>query len=189
MRKTRSSFKLLAGGLIPLMWALGSPSPARAGGIAPDLARHIQKDPTSGKSVRVIVRFARPGVDSNVVARGHKGQVAFKHSLINGATMIVPQNQVAGLTRDPNVAWVSPDRAVGAQWDCGVPTIGADQVWLSPGCQGSGVRVAVLDTGVYRSSDLSSGESSRVVAWQDFVKGQSTAYDDNGHGTHVAGIV
>src|SRR5712691_3303762 len=148
MRFTRGFKTLGTAGLVAALWGGGTASPALAGGIAPDLARQIQKDPTSGKSVRVIVRFAKPRVDSTVVARGHKGQVAFKHSLINGATLIVSQKEVAGLTRDPNVAWVSPDRAVGAQWDCGIQTIGADQVWLSPGCQGSGVAVAVLDTGV-----------------------------------------
>src|SRR5207302_10184260 len=30
---------------------------------------------------------------------------------------------------------------------------------------------------------------SRIVGWSDLVNGQSSPYDDNGHGTHVAGIV
>jgi serine protease AprX len=186
---TRKLSQLLGAGLLAWLVSLSSLSPARAGGIAPDLERQIRHNPTSGKQTRVIVRFARYHVDGDAVAHGHRGQVAARHALINGATMTVPQNAVAGLTQDPNVAWVSPDRPVGAQWDCGVPTIGADQVWNNPGYDGSGVRVAVLDTGVYPSSDLSSDGSSRVVAWQDFVKGSSSPYDDNGHGTHVAGIV
>src|SRR5262249_38401915 len=31
--------------------------------------------------------------------------------------------------------------------------------------------------------------TSRVVAWQDCVQGGTLPYDDNGHGTHVAGII
>src|SRR5438094_5586869 len=170
MRFTRGFKTLGTAGLVAALWGGGTASPALAGGIAPDLARQIQKDPTSGKSVRVIVRFARRGVDSNAVARGHRGQAACKHRLTNGATLIVSQKEVAGLTRDPNVAWVSPDRAVGAQWDCGVQTIGADQVWLSPGCQGNGIGIAVLDTGAKGGSDLNVGSTGKswIAAWQDF---------------------
>ncbi len=56
---------------------------------------------------------------------------------------------------------------------------------------GEGIRVAIVDTGMDPSHpDL--GDS--VVAWKDFVgdaKGvrRDSAYDDHGHGTHVAGIV
>jgi serine protease AprX len=48
------------------------------------------------------------------------------------------------------------------------------------------VVVAVIDTGIDGSHvDLDGG---KVIGWRDFVNGRSTAYDDNGHGTHVAGI-
>ncbi|ALM09499.1 MAG TPA: hypothetical protein DEB30_05465 [Candidatus Peribacter riflensis] len=53
------------------------------------------------------------------------------------------------------------------------------------GTKGTGVRVAILDTGI----DASHPEiSSRVVEQTSFVVGSSPA-DGNGHGTHVAGIV
>lgn len=46
--------------------------------------------------------------------------------------------------------------------------------------------VCVIDTGIYGGhSDLNEGQ---VIAWKDFVNGRTSAYDDNGHGTHVAGI-
>jgi serine protease AprX len=167
----------------------GSATTARAGGMAPDLSQKVQANPNSAQSIRVIVQFARPGVDSDAIAKGHRGQVNSKHGLINGATLTLPQNAAAELAQDPNVTWVSPDRPLGAQWDCGAQTIGADQVWLSPGCQGSGIGVAVLGTGVPVKgvSDFSYG--SRVTAWQDFVQGWYKPYGDNGHGTHVSGII
>lgn len=51
---------------------------------------------------------------------------------------------------------------------------------------GSGVGVAVLDTGIY-AEHLDFG--GRIIAFRDFVDFKSTPYDDNGHGTHVAGII
>jgi serine protease AprX len=54
------------------------------------------------------------------------------------------------------------------------------------GPSGSGVTVAVLDSGVSTNTDL---PGSRVVGWKDFVNGRSTPYDDAGHGTFVAGLI
>ncbi len=50
---------------------------------------------------------------------------------------------------------------------------------------GSGVTVAVLDTGIALHPDL----IGRVVCFRDFVEGRNRPYDDNGHGTHVSGII
>src|SRR5439155_871681 len=104
------------------------------------------------------------------------------------------QNALARLAQDKSVAWVSPDRKLGAQWDCDTQAIGTDQVWSAPGYKGSGIRVAILDTGAvagnpdwYRYGNTNSS-NYRLVAFKDFVNGQTNAYDDNGHGTHVAGI-
>ena len=52
---------------------------------------------------------------------------------------------------------------------------------------GRGISIAVLDTGVSPVHDLSKPRN-RVIAFKDFVNGQKEPYDDNGHGTHVAGI-
>ncbi|MHB2016804.1 MAG: S8 family peptidase [Candidatus Xenobia bacterium] len=51
---------------------------------------------------------------------------------------------------------------------------------------GRGVGIAFLDTGVYPHPDFTY-PSDRIVAFHDFVNDRSIPYDDNGHGTHVAG--
>ena len=48
-----------------------------------------------------------------------------------------------------------------------------------------GVTVAVLDTGIARHPDL----LGRLICFHDFVGHRSLMYDDNGHGTHVCGII
>lgn len=46
--------------------------------------------------------------------------------------------------------------------------------------------VCIVDSGIRRShEDIGTG---RWLGWRDFVNGNSTPYDDHGHGTHVAGI-
>ena len=53
------------------------------------------------------------------------------------------------------------------------------------GLTGQGVTVAILDTGIGYHPDL----TGKVLEYRDFVDGKISAYDDNDHGTHVAGIV
>lgn len=50
---------------------------------------------------------------------------------------------------------------------------------------GKGVCVAVLDTGIYPHMDF----GDRITGFYDFLSYQKRPYDDNGHGTHVAGIL
>jgi subtilisin family serine protease len=67
--------------------------------------------------------------------------------------------------------------------------IGLDQVYASS-YHGAGYSVAVIDTGIdYTHPDLGGGWGKRVVAGWDFVNNDANPMDDNGHGTHVAGII
>lgn len=50
---------------------------------------------------------------------------------------------------------------------------------------GQGISVAVLDTGLSPHPDL----QGRVLAFKDIINKRNEYYDDNGHGTHVAGIL
>lgn len=50
---------------------------------------------------------------------------------------------------------------------------------------GRNVGVAILDTGIFPHMDF----GGRICGFADFLTGRKTPYDDNGHGTHVAGIL
>lgn len=50
---------------------------------------------------------------------------------------------------------------------------------------GKGIGVAVLDTGIFSHADF----GSRIHGFYDFLFYRRQPYDDNGHGTHVAGIL
>lgn len=53
------------------------------------------------------------------------------------------------------------------------------------GYLGEAVGIAVLDTGSYPHPDF----RERIAAFQDYINGNKQPYDDNGHGTHIAGII
>jgi len=68
--------------------------------------------------------------------------------------------------------------------DWGITRIGAEKIWADS--TGSSIKIAVIDTGVELThSDL----SANLVTGYDFVNNDINPSDDNGHGTHVSGII
>ena len=55
------------------------------------------------------------------------------------------------------------------------------------GLDGTGVRVCIVDSGIDTSHKDLSGIN--LVAWRDFLNNQEQPYDDQGHGTSMAGIL
>ena len=62
--------------------------------------------------------------------------------------------------------------------------VNANKVYQK-GYFGNGVRIAVLDTGAATHIDL----KNKIVYFCDLVHHREWSYDDNGHGTHIAGIL
>ncbi len=104
-------------------------------------------------------------------------------------SVLVFENRVFRL--DPDVP-VSPS-AQATSMSIPLTSIGADYLF-SRNITGSGVVVAVLDTGIdYTHPDFgncsSVGAGCRVASGYDFVNNDADPVDDNGHGTHVAAII
>ncbi|MBD2365002.1 S8 family serine peptidase [Anabaena minutissima FACHB-250] len=74
------------------------------------------------------------------------------------------------------------DEYYSKQWN--LHKIGVEGAWSQT--KGSGVTVAVIDTGVTKVRDL---QETKFVKGYDFVNDKEEASDDNGHGTHVAGTI
>src|SRR6267378_1633160 len=118
-------------------------------------------------------------------------------NIINGFAVNLPNGVLRRLAADPSVFRIHYDRP-SAKFDYRTSlTIGAAAVNHALDFTGAGVGVAVVDSGIATwHDDLTSLSSTlypygnqRVSAFVDFVNGAPTPYDDNGHGTHVAGVI
>lgn len=85
------------------------------------------------------------------------------------------------VTNDNSTYWFGADKAVA---DFGVT---GDGNGSATSYAASDIVVAVIDTGIYGGHvDLDGG---KIIGWKDYVNARTTPYDDNGHGTHVAGTI
>lgn len=109
----------------------------------------------------------------------------------NGVAAQVNDESLAEIRQMSEVEAVYPDQM---RYKCdgyGIGQIGAPAVWQQIGATGRGVVIAVVDTGIhYRHPDLGAGfgPDKKVAGGYDFVNKDTDPDDDNGHGTHVAGI-
>lgn len=156
--------------------------------VAPAGAR-VESAPGAARYIVVL----KTGADSNAVAAAHAARYAaavdfvYEHAL-RGYAAVIPNDRVAAVRLDENVAYVEPDgtmAAVAQTLPWGIDRIDADVSSTRAG-DGSGavtnVNAYVIDTGIDPShADLN------VVRHVNFAGGPNK--DCHGHGTHVAGTV
>ena len=142
---------------------------------------------------RVIVRMPTPAAAQRIASETTLmgGRVLRALPGIDAVAVDIPNRVLSLLAAHPLVARLSHDRLVAAAMDRTAATIGARAVRDQLNVDGSGVGVAVIDSGITPwHDDLGDGAGGqRVSRFVDFVNGRPAPYDDYGHGTHVAGII
>src|SRR5271165_5858702 len=147
----------------------------------------------SNAMIDVIVQFRQKPQASHYSRMSARGAfVKTKLHGIRAAAFRIPVSALPALEADPDILYVTPDRAVqltnsDENYESAVQAdIAASQYALD----GTGVGVALIDSGVSDHLDLHNASgASRVVYSQSFVAGDTSTVDAYGHGTHVAGIV
>jgi len=149
---------------------------------------------STNPSANVIVQYAAAPSQTNYSAATSAGAtLTGQFTSFQGATYSVPLSAVGQLvSSDPTIAYISLDRPLAGASDYGD---GAQAISLdiarNQGFDGSGVGVAVIDSGITSNNDLrfAYSSNSRIVYSQNFVPGTTSTSDAYGHGTHVAGII
>ena len=109
---------------------------------------------------------------------------------INAIAATVTVEGLRKLASDPSVVSVGLDSGGRGGLIQAIPQVNIDSVRESYGYTGSGVEIAVLDTGVDTDHiDLQAVIVSQKCLADDCPQGPNQAEDDNGHGTHVIGII
>ncbi|MBW4637736.1 MAG: S8 family peptidase [Gloeocapsa sp. UFS-A4-WI-NPMV-4B04] len=111
-----------------------------------------------------------------IVKGDRKTLAALKKSQLAKSTEFIEPNYRYSAFEVPN----DPDYS--KQWN--LRSIKVESAWDET--KGSGVTVAVIDTGISIVPDL---KDTKFVPGYDFVNDQVAAEDDSGHGTHVAGTI
>ncbi|MGQ0848440.1 MAG: S8 family serine peptidase [Actinomycetota bacterium] len=141
------------------------------------------------------------------LAQAFGGTVGFVYqTALQGFSMTVPGPALEGLRHHPLVAYIEPDVAVAiAQTGGQVTPTGVDRVDadLNPPASPMNVDIAIIDTGVYIGTtptgqarshlDLNLvyvTDCTQAIFYPTFggCSGSGNFQDENGHGTHVAGI-
>src|SRR6266849_6728412 len=153
----------------------------------PKLAPDLPSDPNA--TVDVIIQFNTPPTNQELKQLGPYGQMKKVFQGINAANLQLSMSTVQAMESDPNVAYISPNRTTNGALDIVTATVNATYAWQY-GWDGTGVGVAVIDSGMTPKDDLmgANGVTSRIVYSESFI-GVSDATDAYGHGTHVTGIV
>jgi len=155
----------------------------------PKLAKDLPP-PNSTAPVDIILQFKTLPTKDDLKQLGPYGQTKKTFNTIKAIEVTVSPKVLAALESMPNVKYISPNRKNQRFLDLTTSAVNANYAWPL-GWDGTGVGVAVVDSGIALKHDLTgpNGTTSRVLYSESFVTGDTATTDVYGHGTHVAGIV
>jgi serine protease AprX len=131
----------------------------------------------------VIVRTSAATTPAQEATIKSLGGDIYRHlGIVNSLALRIPNKNLTKLAALPFVSRISSDLEVKKTDEFTVAASGASIAW-SYGLSGTGVGVAVIDSGVDGTDDI----TTRVVG-PNFAPG-NPQIDDCGHGTHIAGII
>ena len=185
-------------GLVALLLALAAMLPSAAGADGDEQNVHPAVDVYAelfpGERVPVIVQSEDPNLVRWVT--DHGGTVERQFDIIGGFEAEMPIEAVRALDLTDGAGWISlnapmqtSDRPEGGVDASRLTTVypsavGAPRAWRH-GVTGDRVTVAVIDSGINPGDDF----GRRITGSRDFSSESAFQFDQNGHGTWVAGTI
>lgn len=126
----------------------------------------------------------------------------FRYWLIDSIAGTIELDRIYELVQIPGVVFIELDSKIGVQMRDVKPIHGVDLVWQDTGYTGAGTTIAIIDTGIDGNhtalddlDDDNSTNDPKILAFYDSYNNPGARngseifpYDDDGHGTHCAGI-
>lgn len=203
--RRRPVFGLLGILLVLVLGAAAAGSPTRVASglptnIHPAVLQQTQAHPSAALRVIVAKMAGATGVEEAATAIG--ARVTARWPMINAFAAQLPADSLGALARTPGVRVVLNDHPVASakvgkgsgHTDPALPyvmAVKAHTMW-NEGFTGTGVTVAVVDTGIYSDPADPTDPTdfgNRVLANVAVNEAATTSTDEYGHGTHVAAIV
>lgn len=157
---------------------------------------HVSSTGTEEEQYIVIYRSEtnladRPPISSRILSRYQISKNSFRKTLdgnIRGCVLKLSAEKASTLRQDENIEMIEPDRAITLSTCFKVvePRLLTWNVNKVGYGSGSGKTAWIIDTGIdFEHPDLNCDKTRS----RTFIEGQTSAKDENGHGTHVAGII
>ncbi len=115
--------------------------------------------------------------------------------VFNGFTLNISEEEANAIKNLDDVKEVYPNYKVSNLLDSSVPAMKLNLAEEYFNLNGSGVVIAVIDTGIDGTheslddlDDNPNTDDPKVIGWMDYVNFRNEPYDDHGHGTHCSGI-
>ena len=112
-----------------------------------------------------------------------------RFKILPASAMIIPGDQLEKVAAQKGVKGIYKDqklKVLSSPGKLSTPASSVDDPRKDRSFTGKGVTVALVDTGA--DPDHQS-LANKIVGFKDFVNNQTSAYDDNGHGTHCASLI
>lgn len=147
------------------------------------------------KTLLNIVEFLQDDKKSQCIVRAYdykrlksillhrKIEILNEYLFIKSFRILANRKQIKDLTNLSQVKFISSVSTASVLMNIAKRILGSDAVSLT----GKNVTVAFIDTGIVEHGDFCIGER-RIKYFKDFVNNKEKPYDDNGHGTFVAGV-
>ncbi len=160
---------------------------------SPAAAVHIDADLLgSTGTASVIVQTHGPPDPATLERFARIGEVHTTYDLIHAVHLELDAGRIRELARDAAVWRIDEDEPLELHLDDSRPAVGVSQQLWDQGFDGSGVSVAIIDTGIDAQHPGMQGRVAQgVVFTGSSSSGEETpaSTDTDGHGTHVGGIV
>ncbi len=151
--------------------------------IDPDIINSLS---IKANDYRRVILSAKDFEKCRMILKDENVRVVREFPLINAYSVDIPQDRLAALAASNVIRYISSDVEAHTQMDIAAKVIGASRLHRK-GITGKGITIAVIDTGISPHRDFTKPRY-RIKAFKDFVEERNVPYDDNGHGTFVAGV-